>query len=152
MPSFRSLPKAHFALNVRNLERSLEFYRKMFGMEPYKVQPGYAKFDLDQPPLNFTLNEASFTERGALSHLGIQVETADEVAATRSRWIAAGLYTKDEIETDCCYALQTKTWVFDPDGNEWEVFVVLADQPAAEPKCDCTNASASSLVAILPSS
>jgi catechol 2,3-dioxygenase-like lactoylglutathione lyase family enzyme len=119
--------KAHLALKVRNVEQSLEFYKKMLGIEPCKVRTGYAKFDVQNPPLNLTLNEGSFTERGALSHMGIQVTSSEDVLATRERWAEAGLYTRDEMQTNCCYAVQDKTWVQDPDGNEWEVFVVLED-------------------------
>lgn len=119
--------KAHLAINVRNLEKSLEFYRKLFGIEPSKVRSGYAKFDVANPPLNFTLNEVPFGERGALSHLGIQVGSTDDVLAVKLRWLEQGLITRDEMKTDCCYAIQDKTWVNDPDGNEWEVFVVLQD-------------------------
>jgi catechol 2,3-dioxygenase-like lactoylglutathione lyase family enzyme len=119
--------KAHLALNVRNVERSLEFYRRMLGIEPSKVRTGYAKFNIENPPLNLTLNEVPFNERGALSHLGIQVASTDDVLAMREKWIEAGLVTKDEMQTDCCYATQDKTWVRDPDGNEWEAFVVLKD-------------------------
>jgi catechol 2,3-dioxygenase-like lactoylglutathione lyase family enzyme len=119
--------KAHLAINVRSLEKSLEFYEKLFGIEPSKVRTGYAKFDLANPPLNFTLNEVSFGERGALSHLGIQVGSTDDVLAVKLRWLEQGLITRDDMKTDCCYAIQDKTWVNDPDGNEWEVFVVLQD-------------------------
>jgi catechol 2,3-dioxygenase-like lactoylglutathione lyase family enzyme len=119
--------KAHLALNVKSVQQSIQFYRKLFGIEPSKVRTGYAKFDVQNPPLNFTLNEGSFANRGALSHLGIQVRSSDDVLATRERWNAAGLLTRDEMQTNCCYAVQDKTWVRDPDGNEWEVFVVLED-------------------------
>lgn len=119
--------KAHLAINVRNLDKSLEFYQKLFGIEPSKVRTGYAKFDVVNPPLNFTLNEVPFNESGALSHLGIQVGSTDDVLAVKLRWLEQGLITRDEMKTDCCYAIQDKTWVKDPDGNEWEVFVVLED-------------------------
>ena len=119
--------KSHLAINVRNLEKSLEFYRKLFGIEPSKVRSGYAKFDVANPLLNFTLNEVPFGERGALSHLGIQVGSTDDVLAVKLRWLEQGLITRDEMKTDCCYAIEDKTWVQDPDGNEWEVFVVLKD-------------------------
>lgn len=129
--------KAHLALNVHNVERSIEFYQKMLGIEPSKVRTGYAKFDVRNPPLNLTLNENKFGERGALSHLGIQVSSTNDVLAMREQWIAAGLLTTDEMQTSCCYALQDKTWVKDPDGNEWEVFVVLEDNLAETTPCEC---------------
>src|SRR5438067_10514921 len=78
--------KAHLSLNVRNVERSIQFYRKMLGIEPSKVRTGYAKFDVQNPPLNLALNEGSVTSGGALSHLGIQVASTDDVLATRQKW------------------------------------------------------------------
>src|SRR5688572_18967606 len=119
--------KAHISLNVRNIGQSVEFYKKMLGIEPSKVRTDYAKFDVQNPPLNLALNEIPFNERGALSHLGIQVASTDDVLAVRERWTRAGLSPRDEMQTSCCYAIQNKTWVSDPDGNEWEVFVVLED-------------------------
>ena len=129
--------KAHLALNVHNVERSIEFYQKMLGIGPSKVRTGYAKFDVQNPPLNLTLNEYSFNERGALSHLGIQVASTNDVLVMREKWADAGLITRDEMQTSCCYALQDKTWVKDPDGNEWEVFVVLEDNLAETAPCEC---------------
>jgi catechol 2,3-dioxygenase-like lactoylglutathione lyase family enzyme len=129
--------KAHLALNVRNVEQSIEFYKKMLGIEPSKVRKGYAKFDVQNPPLNLTLNQNNFSERGALSHLGIQVASTADVLTTRQRWVEAGLITRDEMQTDCCYATQDKTWVRDPDGNEWEAFVVLVDNLPETAPCEC---------------
>jgi catechol 2,3-dioxygenase-like lactoylglutathione lyase family enzyme len=129
--------KVHVALNVRNVEQSLEFYKKMLGIEPSKVRTGYAKFDVQNPPVNLTLNQHAFSERGALSHLGIQVASTEDVLGTRERWANAGLITRDEMQTSCCYAVQDKTWVRDPDGNEWEVFVVLQDNLAETAPCEC---------------
>ena len=132
--------KAHLAINVKNVDASIEFYKKMFGIEPSKVRTGYAKFDVQNPPLNLTLNEVPFGERGALSHLGIQVASTDDVLATRDRWGREGLLTRDEMQTNCCYAFQDKAWVADPDGNEWEVFVVLEDNLPESPACCGTAA------------
>lgn len=131
--------KAHISLNVSNIERSVDFYRKMLGIEPCKVRPGYAKFDVANPPLNLALNETAAVEGGPaapLSHLGIQVASTAAVLAVREEWRRAGLATRDEMQTNCCYAIQDKTWVADPDGNEWEVFVVLADNLAATGNSD----------------
>lgn len=133
--------KAHLALNVKNVEQSIEFYKKMLGIEPSKVRAGYAKFDVQNPPLNLTLNQYPFNEQGALSHLGIQVATTEDVLATKAQWEEAGLKTFDEMQTNCCYALQDKTWVHDPDGNEWEVFVVLEDNLTETSMCCVTDES-----------
>src|SRR4030095_6794400 len=130
--------KAHLAINVRDVEKSIDFYKKMFGIEPSKVRTGYAKFDVSNPPLNFTLNQVPFGNSGALSHMGIQVASTDDVLAMREQWHEAGLITRDEMQTNCCYATQDKTWVHDPDGNEWEAFVVLVDnlpETAASVSC-----------------
>ncbi len=135
--------KAHLAIKVRNVEESTEFYKKMFCIEPSKVRTGYAKFDVQNPPLNFTLNQAQFegiSGGGALSHLGIQVASTEDVLAMRERWVEQGLITRDEMDTNCCYALQDKTWVRDPDNNEWEVFVVKEDNLAEAPKAGESNA------------
>lgn len=129
--------KAHLAINVKDVETSIEFYKKLFGIEPSKVRVGYAKFNVENPPLNFTLNQVPFNERGALSHLGIQVASTADVHTTRQRWIESGLVARDEMQTSCCYALQDKTWVRDPDGNEWEVFVVLKDNLQETAACEC---------------
>ncbi|HYG78753.1 MAG TPA: VOC family protein, partial [Pyrinomonadaceae bacterium] len=92
-----SLPKAHVAINVRSVERSVEFYRRMLGLEPSKHRAGYAKFDVQSPPLNLTLNERPFTDSGALFHMGIQVASTEDVLKMRERWAAEGLLTRDEM-------------------------------------------------------
>lgn len=139
--------KAHLALNVKSVEKSMEFYRKMLGLEPVKVRRGYAKFDVQNPPLNLTLNEVHFNERGALSHLGIQLSSTEDVLAMRRTWAERGLTTLDEMQTNCCYALQDKTWVHDPDGNEWEAFVVLEDNLSETTTCCATAETEQALTA-----
>jgi predicted lactoylglutathione lyase len=124
--------KTHISLNVSNVENSIEFYSKMLGVVPFKVRNDYAKFDVANPPLNLTMNQVNFERGGSLSHLGLQVETSEEVLEMGKRWQEAGLITLDEMKTDCCYALQDKTWVQDPDGNRWEVFVVLENTEGKE--------------------
>lgn len=124
--------KTHISLNVSNIEESIEFYKKMLGTEPFKVKSGYAKFDIANPPLNLTMNQAEFEKGGSLSHLGLQVESTEEVLEIGKRWTENGLITLDEMQTDCCYALQDKTWVADPDGNSWEVFTVLENTEGKE--------------------
>ena len=119
--------KTHISLNVNNVSESIEFYSKMLGVEPAKVKSDYAKFDVGNPSLNLALNQLSFEKGGSLSHLGLQVETTEEVETMSKRWQENGLLILEENQTDCCYALQDKVWVTDPDGNSWEVFVVLKD-------------------------
>ena len=137
--------KPHISINVHNVERSIDFYRKLLGIEPSKVRTRYAKFDVENPGLNLAMNEVPHLTRGALSHLGIQVGSTDGVMTVRQQWIDAGLTFEDEMGTSCCYAKQDKSWVKDPDGNSWEVFVVLEDnlpEKGAEKTpqacgCDC---------------
>ena len=114
-------------MNVKDVEASIEFYKKMLDIEPSKVRIGYAKFDIQNPPLNLTLNQNVFAAGGTLSHLGIQVATSEDVLALRDKWTKRGLVPREEMQTTCCYAVQDKAWVSDPDGNEWEAFVVLED-------------------------
>ncbi|MEQ1665674.1 MAG: ArsI/CadI family heavy metal resistance metalloenzyme [Bdellovibrionales bacterium] len=130
--------KAHLAINVTDVGNSIDFYKRMLGIEPSKVRTGYAKFDVANPPLNLTLNQVPFEGKGALSHLGIQVATTEDVIALREQWKDRGLAPREEMQTTCCYALQDKAWVNDPDGNEWEVFVVLQDNLAEAKSNDAT--------------
>ena len=117
--------KVHVALNVGDVEKSVGFYSAMFGVDPVKHKPGYAKFDIAEPPLNLTLNHSNhIASPGALSHLGIQVPSTGLVLEAKERLNSRGLATFDEMNTDCCYALQDKIWITDPDGYRWEVFVV----------------------------
>ena len=120
--------KPHVSLNVSNIDRSIEFYQKAFGVSVSKRRPGYAKFDLSAPSLNLTMVEAPRTGINA-SHFGVQVASSADVDEARRRFESAGLLTLSEENTACCYALQDKVWVEDPDGNSWEVFVVKEDAP-----------------------
>jgi catechol 2,3-dioxygenase-like lactoylglutathione lyase family enzyme len=116
--------KVHLALNTEKFSESVSFYRSFFGKDPVKLKRGYAKFDIENPGLNLTLNDGPVPSKGALNHLGIQVASTDDVVAATARLKAAGLLTREEVNTDCCYALQDKVWVKDPNGYEWEVFTV----------------------------
>jgi catechol 2,3-dioxygenase-like lactoylglutathione lyase family enzyme len=142
-------PKLHLALNVNNLQESLAFYRALWGTEPVKVRTGYAKFDLVEPAVNLTLNENPVKGLGALNHLGIQVGSTDAVLAMRERLQERGLVTKDEMQTDCCYAIQDKIWITDPNGYQWEVFVVLQDQlPETAQRCNTSAVASPAAVTI----
>jgi catechol 2,3-dioxygenase-like lactoylglutathione lyase family enzyme len=118
--------KPHVSLNVSNIDASVAFYEKAFGVKATKRRPGYAKFDLTAPSLNLTMQEAPRTGVNA-SHFGVQVGSSEDVTAAWTRFKEAGLVTKTEDNASCCYALQDKVWVEDPDGNAWEVFVVKGD-------------------------
>lgn len=119
--------KVHVALNTPQFDESVRFYRTFLGLEPVKLKPGYAKFDVAEPGLNLTLNASNRIDSpvaGALNHLGIQVASTEAVKDAAQRLKAEGLATFEEENTDCCYALQDKVWVTDPNGYRWEVFVV----------------------------
>jgi catechol 2,3-dioxygenase-like lactoylglutathione lyase family enzyme len=120
--------KVHLSINVTDLNRSLAFYEAFFGVPPHKVRPGYANFDLDEPPLKFALNEHSVQPGiGPLGHLGFQVPSGAHVEAAKERLKAGGLATFDETDTTCCYARQDKVWAHDPDGNAWEIYFLTED-------------------------
>jgi len=120
--------RPHLALTVTDVERAITFYRALFGVEPSKVRPGYAKFEVADPALNFTLNEGERADGlGAFNHAGIQVGSTDDVLRARARLVEAGLATFDEMDTTCCYAKQDKIWVTALDGESWEVFVTHQD-------------------------
>lgn len=119
--------KMHVAVNVRDLEPSIQFYRKLFNAEPTKVKENYAKFELSEPGLHFSLNVRPYESKGVLNHFGFQVASKEEVLAARTRLQDAGLLPLDEMNTTCCYAVQDKIWVTDPEGNPWEVFFTSAD-------------------------
>ena len=121
--------RPHLALTVSDVERSIPFYEALFGVSAEKRRPGYARFSIAEPALNFTLRQGQRTETlGALDHAGIQVAGTDDVLAARLRLQKAGLVTFDELDTTCCYARQDKFWVTGaPGGEHWEIYTVLAD-------------------------
>ncbi|WP_413242658.1 ArsI/CadI family heavy metal resistance metalloenzyme [Paenibacillus sp. 1P07SE] len=131
------MQRMHVAVNCTNLEKSLTFYRNFFGVEPVKVKDNYAKFELDEPALHFSLNVRPFEKHGVLNHLGFQVNTTEEVLAMGERLRQSELLTIDEMNTTCCYAVQDKVWVYDPDGNAWEIFCTREDsefESAGDPR------------------
>ena len=140
--------KPHLSLDVRDLEASIAFYGRFFGAEPLKRRPGYAKFDLADPSLNLALVERAPTGRN-VNHFGVQVASSAAVDAAQARLRAAGLLDLVEEGTTCCYAKQDKVWAVDPDGNRWEVFVVLedADQMRADGGACCVESAPSDCAA-----
>jgi catechol 2,3-dioxygenase-like lactoylglutathione lyase family enzyme len=119
------MSRVQLALNVSDLDAAVEFYAKLFKTGPAKLRPGYANFSVSDPPLKLVLIEGE--TGGTLNHLGVEVETTDLVQAAHERLVAEGLATATEDSVACCYAVQDKVWVDDPDGAPWEVYTVLAD-------------------------
>src|SRR5690606_38210885 len=128
--------RIQLALNVDDLQGSIDFYSTLLGVEPAKVRPGYANFAVTEPPLKLVLIENA-GQGGSLNHLGIEVSDVDTVDAELTRLAEAGFATTEERDTTCCYAKQDKFWVENtPDGERWEVYTVLADATTmAEETC-----------------
>jgi catechol 2,3-dioxygenase-like lactoylglutathione lyase family enzyme len=121
------IQRMHVAVNCSDLQKSLAFYRAFFGEEPTKVKENYAKFELNEPALHFSLNVRPFEPKGVLNHLGFQVTDTEDVLRMGERLRSNQLLTIDEMNTTCCYAVQDKVWVYDPDGNAWEIFYTKED-------------------------
>ena len=127
----------HVSLNVSDVEKSVSFYRGLFG-EPAKLKPGYAKFVGSEPEFHLALQTGVHPGAGgALSHLGIRVESTAEVRRRREELKARGVVSEEEKREECCYALQDKFWLTDPDGNRWEVYTVLEDVEKAGEAAAC---------------
>lgn len=119
--------RLQLALNVTDLDEAVDFYTKMFATSPYKVKPGYANWEIENPPLKLVVFERADAEPGSINHLGVETESADEVVAAEARVSDAGLATSGIDETICCFAEKVETWVHAPDGNRWEWYVKQAD-------------------------
>ncbi|WP_335872835.1 ArsI/CadI family heavy metal resistance metalloenzyme [Bacillus sp. 2205SS5-2] len=120
--------RTHIGLNVTNLSSSIDFYTKIFNGAPVKIREDYAKFLPDDVALNFTLNLQENVKGNQVGHFGIQVDILEEVLNHKDRLEKQGFFTREEININCCYALQDKFWVTDPDGNEWEFFYTKRDR------------------------
>lgn len=123
------MARIQLALNVSDVDAAVEFYSKLFGAEPAKRRPGYANFALDEPALKLVLIENADAP-ATLNHLGVEVESTEAVTAATDRLAGKGLATTVEENVACCYALQDKVWVNDPDGAPWEIYTVLAEADA----------------------
>ena len=123
--------RLQLALNVTDLNESIVFYSQLFGEGPSKLKEGYANWSLSEPPLKLVLFERGGRVDGDSSHdvnhLGIEVDSADEVTEIEARLSARGLETTGVEDTICCFAGKTETWVVDPDGHRWEVYVKTSD-------------------------
>ncbi len=115
------MKRFHVNVSVADLSQSIEFYTTLFGQEPSVTKTDYAKWMLDDPRVNFAINESCGT-RG-VNHVGLQADTVDELGEIQQRLRQAGKKTFDQPDAECCYARSTKTWVRDPDAVAWETFV-----------------------------
>lgn len=124
---FETESRIHMGLAVKNLEQSVAFYKTLFGQEPTKTRPRYAKFEVGEPPVNLSLNEVggAIGPNHPVAHFGIQVKSTEAVGVFVDRLKKADLELVVEENVTCCYAVQNKVWATDPDGNKWEVYVVL---------------------------
>jgi hypothetical protein len=120
------MSRVQLALNVDDLDEAITFYSKLFNTAPAKVKEGYANFAVAEPALKLVLIENP-GQGGSINHLGVEVESSDQVHAEIARLAGEGLFTEEEIGTTCCFATQDKVWVTGPAGEKWEVYTVLAD-------------------------
>ena len=132
------MSRVQLALNVADLDASIEFYTKLFQTQPAKVRPGYANFAIADPPLKLVLF-AGAGEPGTLNHIGVEVESPEDVAAAAARADDQRMSSVVEENTTCCYAVQDKVWIEGPE-NSWEFYTVLADAPVIESDGGCCGA------------
>ncbi|NMO93060.1 ArsI/CadI family heavy metal resistance metalloenzyme [Actinomycetospora sp. TBRC 11914] len=123
------MSRVQLALRVSDLEGSIRFYRRLFGVEPAKRRPGYANFAVAEPPLKLVLLEGEADRPTVMDHLGVEVGTTAEVDDATARLDELGLFTQVEDDTTCCYARQDKVWVHGPGNEPWEVYTVKEDSP-----------------------
>lgn len=138
------MSRVQLALRVADLEASIDFYSRLFNTTPAKRRPGYANFAITEPPLKLVLLEGQAGEDTRMDHLGVDVETTDLVAEATNRLADAGLATRIEDNTTCCYAVQDKVWVTGPGQEPWEVYTVKEDsRPDLEGKTDLGKSAVS---------
>jgi len=143
--------RAHVSINVKDVAQSVDFYQKLFGKGPQKQTGDYAKFDLQEPALNFSMQSSAGEKLSRVGHFGVEVDSPEEIGKWKERMEKAGLIGKVEEDTECCFARQDKIWFKDPDGNSWEVFHVYEQFPllgsfAASGSC-CTPSETGSCCA-----
>jgi catechol 2,3-dioxygenase-like lactoylglutathione lyase family enzyme len=135
-------PRMHVSIYVKNIAATVEFYNNFFGQPADKVKPGYAKYVLEKPSLIISFVENAERVQQNFGHLGFQVETHEELALWQAKTLAKGLRVKEETGTNCCYALQDKFWVSDPDGVQWEVYYFHEDAEFNDPHYEIEAAEA----------
>ena len=146
------MSRVQLALRVADLEGSIAFYSRLFGAEPAKRRPGYANFAIADPPLKLVLIEGTPGEPTRMDHLGVEVETTEEVTAATTRLAAEGMATATEEDSACCYAVQDKVWVTGPGQEPWEVYVVKGEADVLDKQADsaCCAPAATSADAASP--
>ena len=146
------MSRVQLALRVSDLDASVDFYSKLFSTGPAKRRPGYANFAIAEPPLKLVLIEGEPGQSTEMDHLGVEVESTEQVTAATSRLAGAGLATTTEEDTACCYAIQDKVWVSGPGSEPWEVYVVKGDADVLEKPADsaCCDPAGDSAVAASP--
>src|ERR1700739_3545709 len=139
------MSRVQLALNVDNLDEAITFYSKLFKTAPAKLKQGYANFAIAELPLKLVLVENP-GKGGTINHLGVEVDSSEQVHAEIARLAGEGMFTEEQIGTTCCFATQDKVWVTGPSEEKWEVYTVLADAetfgtspelPAAAPSGGC---------------
>lgn len=135
------MSRVQLAINVTDLERSVEFYQRVFQTEPAKRRPGYANFAIEDPPLKLVLIESALAQASTLNHLGVEVASPGEVIDATRRFEDDEHTIRLEEGVECCYALQDKVWVADPDGAEWEFYTVLGESTEASSEQCCDGAA-----------
>ena len=127
--------RLQLALNVKDLDRAVDYYSRLFGASPHKRRPGYANFAIDDPALKLVLFENP-TARERINHLGVEAESQEELDAAIDRLSAEGIAERFEQNTTCCHATQNKVWSSEPDGLDWEWYRITDDAPPARTR-DC---------------
>jgi catechol 2,3-dioxygenase-like lactoylglutathione lyase family enzyme len=116
------MKRLHVHVGVNSLDQSIRFYSTLFGAPPTLLKDDYARWMLDDPLVNFAISAGHHDDKG-IEHLGIQVESTEELAEVYGRLKAADRPVLDEGATTCCYAKSEKSWISDPDGVVWETFL-----------------------------
>jgi lactoylglutathione lyase len=133
------MSRVQLALNVADLDASIEFYTKLFQTPPAKIREGYANFAIADPPLKLVLF-TGLGEPGSLNHIGVEVESSEDVAAVIARTQAVGMAQEIQENTSCCFAVQDKTWIKGPE-NDWEFYAVLGDAPSMSCGAEAADAA-----------
>lgn len=129
--------RLQLALNVRNLDEAIDYYGKLFGVEPHKRRHGYANFAIEQPPLKLVLFENEHAAE-RLNHLGVEVFDDAQVNDAAKRLAEAGILNEVQRDETCCHATQDKAWSHEPQGLRWEWYRITDDNPGSRRRTEGT--------------